>query len=74
MKQGKRYLEAAKLVESVEAEYIGEAVNVMLQAATAIVDESVELHVELCVDSRHADQQVRGVVVLPNGTGKQRKS
>ena len=73
MKQGKRYLEAAKLVESAKAYDIGEAVNVMLQTATAKFDESVELHVKLGVDSRHADQQVRGVVVLPNGTGKTKK-
>ena len=73
MKQGKRYLEAAKLVESAKAYDIGEAVNVMLQTATAQFDESVELHVKLGVDSRHADQQVRGVVVLPNGTGKTKK-
>ena len=73
MKQGKRYLEAAKLVESAKAYDIGEAVNVMLQTATAKFDESVELHVKLGVDSRHADQQVRVVVVLPNGTGKTKK-
>lgn len=73
MKQGKRYLEAAKLVESAKAYDIGEAVNVMLQTATAKFDESIELHVKLGVDSRHADQQVRGVVVLPNGTGKTKK-
>ena len=73
MKQGKRYLEAAKLVESAKAYEIGEAVNLMLQTATAKFDESVELHVKLGVDSRHADQQVRGVVVLPNGTGKTKR-
>ena len=73
MKQGKRYLEAAKLVESAKAYDIGEAVNVMLQTATAKFDESVELPVKLGVDSRHADQQVRGVVVLPHGTGKTKK-
>ncbi len=73
MKQGKRYIEAAKLVDTTKAYDPAEAMNVLVQTATAKFDESVELHVKLGVDSRHADQQVRGVVVLPNGTGKSKK-
>ena len=73
MKQGKRYVEAAKLVDTTKAYDPAEAMNVLVQTATAKFDESVELHVKLGVDSRHADQQVRGVVVLPNGTGKSKK-
>lgn len=73
MKQGKRYIEAAKLVESAKAYDPQEAIKVLVQTATAKFDESIELHVRLGVDSRHADQQVRGVVVLPNGTGKTKK-
>jgi len=73
MKQGKRYIEAAKLVDTTKAYDPAEALNVLVQTATAKFDESVELHVKLGVDSRHADQQVRGVVVLPNGTGKSKK-
>ena len=73
MKQGKRYNEAAKLVDTTKAYDPAEALNVLVQTATAKFDESVELHVKLGVDSRHADQQVRGVVVLPNGTGKSKK-
>ncbi len=73
MKQGKRYIEAAKLVDTTKAYEPAEALNVLVQTATAKFDESVELHVKLGVDSRHADQQVRGVVVLPNGTGKSKK-
>ena len=70
MKQGKRYLEALKLVETGKTYETSEAVELVTKTATAKFDESVELHVKLGVDSRQADQQVRGVVVLPHGTGK----
>ncbi|MDE5617924.1 MAG: 50S ribosomal protein L1 [Clostridia bacterium] len=70
MKRGKRYIQAAALVESAKAYEAVEAMGKVLETATAKFDESIELHVKLGVDSRHADQQVRGVVVLPNGTGK----
>ncbi len=73
MKQGKRYVEAAKLVDTTKAYEPSEALKLLVDTATAKFDESVELHVRLGVDSRHADQQVRGVVVLPNGTGKTKK-
>ena len=73
MKQGKRYVEAAKLVDTTKAYEPIDALNLLVETATAKFDESVELHVRLGVDSRHADQQVRGVVVLPNGTGKSKK-
>ena len=70
MKQGKRYLESLKLVEAGKVYETNEAVELATKTATAKFDESVELHVKLGVDSRQADQQVRGVVVLPHGTGK----
>ncbi len=68
MKQGKRYVEAAKLVDTTKSYEPIDALNLLVETATAKFDESVELHVRLGVDSRHADQQVRGVVVLPNLT------
>ena len=70
MKHGKKYVEAAKLVDKTKAYDAAEAIDVCLRTGTAKFDETVELHVKLGVDSRHADQQVRGAVVLPNGTGK----
>ncbi len=70
MKKGKRYLEASKLIEKNKAYEVNEAMNLVLQTGTAKFDETVELHMRLGVDPKHADQQVRGVVVLPNGTGK----
>ena len=70
MKKGKRYLEAAKLVEKNKAYDVAEAMHLVLKTGTAKFDETVELHMRLGVDPKHADQQVRGVVVLPNGTGK----
>lgn len=70
MAQGKRYIEASKLVDTAKAYDIAEAMDLAIKTATAKFDESIEVHVKLGVDSRHADQQVRGVVVLPNGTGK----
>ena len=70
MKHGKKYVDAAKLVDKTKAYETKEAIDVCLKTATAKFDETVELHVKLGVDSRHADQQVRGAIVLPNGTGK----
>ena len=70
MKHGKKYNDSAKLIESGKFYDVEEAVAVAVKTATAKFDETVELHVRLGVDSRHADQQVRGAVVLPNGTGK----
>ena len=70
MKKGKRYLEAVKLIEKNKAYDVAEAMDLVLKTGTAKFDETVELHMRLGVDPKHADQQVRGVVVLPNGTGK----
>lgn len=70
MKHGKKYLESLKLVDSQKLYDTEEAVELALQTAKAKFDETVELSIKLGVDPRHADQQVRGVVVLPNGTGK----
>lgn len=69
-KKGKKYQESAKLVDRTILYDLDEAVKLIAQTAKAKFDESVELHARLGVDSRHADQQVRGVIVLPNGTGK----
>ena len=71
MKKGKRYIEASKLVDSTRLYDPSEAVELLQQTGKAKFDETVEIHVRLGVDSRHADQQVRGAVVLPHGTGKQ---
>ena len=70
MKMGKRFTESAKLVDKAKLYDADEALALVCQTAKAKFDETVELHVRLGVDSRHADQQVRGAVVLPNGTGK----
>ena len=70
MKKGKKYQEASKLVERGKLYDPDEALQFVCKAASAKFDETVELHAKLGVDSRHADQQVRGAVVLPNGTGK----
>lgn len=67
---GKKYVDALKKIDKTKQYEMGEAIQVALDAATAKFDETLELHVKLGVDSRKADQQVRGVVVLPNGTGK----
>ncbi|MBR6505212.1 MAG: 50S ribosomal protein L1 [Clostridia bacterium] len=70
MKRGKRYLEAEKLVDNTKDYSAKEALEVIQKFPKAKFDETVELHVKLGVDSKHAEQQVRGTVVLPNGTGK----
>ncbi len=70
MKRGKKYLESAKLVDRNKLYEPTEALELVQKAATAKFDETVEAHIRLGVDSRHAEQQVRGAVVLPHGTGK----
>jgi large subunit ribosomal protein L1 len=71
VRRGKKYKESAKLVDRLKQYEPREALELVLQTAKAKFDETVELHVRLNVDSRHADQQVRGAIVLPHGTGKQ---
>ena len=73
MKRGKRYQEAAKLVDSSKEYEAKDALELLEKMPKPKFDETVELHVKLGVDSKHADQQVRGTVVLPNGTGKSQK-
>lgn len=73
MKKGKRYAEAAKLVDRTSLYSITDAVALVKKSASAKFDETVEAHIRLGVDGRHADQQVRGAVVLPHGTGKKVK-
>ncbi len=70
MKKGKRYVEAAKLVDKTQVYDIPEAVALVKKAASAKFDETVEAHLRMGLDGRHADQQIRGAVVLPHGTGK----
>jgi large subunit ribosomal protein L1 len=70
-RHGKKYLEAAKLVDRMQVYPPGDAVDLVKQTTTVNFDASVEAHVRLGVDPRHADQMVRGTVVLPHGTGKQ---
>ncbi|WP_430884809.1 50S ribosomal protein L1 [Fusibacter sp. JL216-2] len=72
-KKGKRYSEVAKLVDRSKSYDAAEAISLLKQTAKAKFDETVELHIKLGVDGRHADQQVRGAIVLPNGTGKSKK-
>ena len=68
--KGKKYVDALKKFDKTKSYELPEAVETAINVATANFDETLELHVKLGVDSRHADQQVRGVVVLPHGTGK----
>lgn len=70
MKRGKKYVEAAKLIDRATLYDAAEAIGLVKKAAVAKFDETVEAHIKLGVDGRHADQQVRGAVVLPHGTGK----
>lgn len=73
MKHGKKYVDNAKLVDKTKLYESTEALDLAVKTKVAKFDETVEVHVRLGVDSRHADQQVRGAVVLPNGTGKTAK-
>ena len=70
MKRGKNYQESAKLIDGAKLYDVEEACSLVVSAAKAKFDETVEAHIRLGVDSRHADQQVRGAIVLPHGTGK----
>ena len=69
-KAGKKYTESAKLIEKTKLYDPSEAVALVCKTSKAKFDETIEIHVRLGVDARHADQQVRGAIVLPNGTGK----
>ena len=73
MKRGKRYQECQKLVDKDKLYNVTEALEIIEKMPKTKFDQTVELHVKLGVDSKHADQQVRGTVVLPNGTGKTQK-
>ena len=73
MKHGKKYQDSVKAFDLTKQYEATEAMNVLLETAKAKFDETVEMHVRLGVDPRQADQQVRGVLVLPNGTGKTKK-
>ena len=70
MKRGKKYTEAAKLVDRATQYDVAESISIVKKTAVSKFDETVEAHIRLGVDGRHADQQVRGAVVLPHGTGK----
>lgn len=70
MKHGKKYIDSVKTIESAKLYDVADAVSLVLDSAKAKFDETIELHVRLGVDPKQADQQVRGVIVLPNGTGK----
>ena len=71
MKHGKKYLEAAKLIDKTQQYEAADAIALVKKSATAKFDETVEVHIRTGCDGRHADQQIRGAVVLPNGTGKE---
>ncbi len=73
MFRGKKYKESAKLIDRSKMYEVDDAMELVTKTATAKFDETVEVHVKLGVDSRHADQQVRGAIVLPHGTGKTAK-
>ena len=70
MKKGKRYQEAAKLRDKTTLYEAPEAIALVKQVASAKFDETIEVHLKMGLDGRHADQQIRGAVVLPHGTGK----
>ena len=70
MKHGKKYVEAAKLIDRAQQYEAAEAISLVKKSATAKFDETVEVHIRTSCDGRHADQQIRGAVVLPHGTGK----
>ena len=70
MKHGKKYLDSAKIVDRTKLYETNEGLDLCIKTSKAKFDETIEAHIRLGVDSRHADQQVRGAVVLPNGTGK----
>ena len=70
---GKKYIDSAKLIDKSKVYDPSEALDLVCQTSKAKFDETIEIHIRLGVDSRHADQQVRGAVVLPNGTGKKVK-
>ena len=71
MHKGKKYVDSAKTIDRTKQYDPAEALSTVVSTAKAKFDETIELHVKLGVDSRHADQQVRGAIVLPHGTGKQ---
>ena len=73
MKYGKKYAESLKAYDRTKQYDPTEAINLVIENAKAKFDETIELHVRLGIDPRQADQQVRGVLVLPNGTGKTKK-
>ncbi len=73
MFRGKKYQDSTKLIDRSVQYDVNDAMALVVKAAPAKFDETVEMHIKLGVDSRHADQQVRGAIVLPNGTGKTRK-
>ncbi len=73
MTRGKKYTDSAKLIDRAVQYDVAEAMGLIVKTASAKFDETVEIHIKLGVDSRHADQQVRGAIVLPHGTGKTRK-
>ena len=72
-KRGKKYTESAKIVDKTNLYETSEAMDLAVKTAKAKFDETVEVHIKLGVDGRHADQQVRGAIVLPHGTGKSKK-
>ena len=72
-KRGKKYMEASKAFDKAQVYDVPEAMELVVKTSTAKFDETIEAHIRLGVDGRHADQQVRGAIVLPNGTGKTKK-
>ena len=70
MKRGKKYVEAAKAIDRATLYEVNEAISLVKKSAVAKFDETIEVHIRTGCDGRHADQQIRGAVVLPHGTGK----